>query len=58
MEWYKYFQNLNNINFCSENHGVETGIVEDVETWAACQNSVLDEPITAEEVYNLSKKLK
>ena len=46
MEWNKYFQNLNNLSFCSENHGIETRIVEDVETF------------TAEEVYNLSKNLK
>jgi hypothetical protein len=57
-EWFDYFKNLNKINFNTEKSSTEAQIVKDFDTWAACKDDTLDNPITTEELHKLSKKLK
>lgn len=57
-EWFSYFKNLNKVNFSSENTSNEALFVKDLHVWATRSNEILDKPISIEEVYDLSKRLK
>lgn len=57
-EWFSYFRDLNKANFISEDVSNEALIVKDFHLWAAKSDSTLDNPITMEEIFELSKNLK
>jgi hypothetical protein len=58
-EWFEYFKNLNkNEHLCTEESSTEAKIVKDYNKWAAQKIDVLDRPISTEELYKISKKLK
>ena len=57
-EWFHYFQDLNKINFSSDETRVEAQIVKDFRLWANTSDEILDKPISLQEIYNISRKLK
>ena len=58
-EWFEYFKNLDkNEHLCSDESSTEAKIVKDYNKWAAQKIDVLDRPISTEELYKISKKLK
>ncbi len=58
-EWFEYFKNLNNSSsLYIKKASTEALIVKDFNMWASGKNDILDEPISADEVCGISKKLK
>ena len=57
-EWFDYFKNLNKININTEVASSEAQIIKDFDIWALGTNDTLDRPVSLEEVYKLSKRLK
>jgi hypothetical protein len=58
-EWFDYFKNLNKINTNTEIASSEALIVKYFNIWAlGINDTTLDRPVSLEEVYKLSKRLK
>ena len=55
---FDYFKNLNKININTEVASSEAQIIKDFNIWALGANDTLDRPVSLEEVYKLSKRLK